>query len=204
MLNATTASVTKLASVEQRYWHFAHCYLTNGFNGTAAYKSVYGDHLTDNVASSSASRLLMNVEVRKILADLTKGAWDRSELDQDYVLSNWKSMADANVFDFLTIAADGPFAGQVTLKAAEELKKLPLLTQRNVKRLKYRTTIRELPNGNRISTQVIDIEIVDRASVLGSIAKWLGLFLNREAQSGEDLVQAIRDAEERALNRSVN
>lgn len=185
------------SAARDRYRQFAHEYLTNGFNGTTAYKAVYGDQLSDKVAASGAWRLLRNAEVQAILAEMAADACKRSKLDEDFVLRHWKAMADANLFDYLTITRDG----QVVLKPADELEKLPPLIQQNVKRLKSHSSVRELKDEPKIVNQELSIELVDRLAALEGIAKWLGMFVNRDADGGEDLAQAIRDAEERAIRR---
>lgn len=47
---------------------FVEEYLRMGWNGTQAYKAVYGEHISDEVAATAAARLLRNVQVEEHLS----------------------------------------------------------------------------------------------------------------------------------------
>lgn len=69
---------------------FAEQYLANNRNATAAYKSVYGEHLNDNTAAVNASKLLRTTKISNYL----KNKLDVLELNSDYVLRSLKGLAE--------------------------------------------------------------------------------------------------------------
>lgn len=70
--------------------NFAESYIANNHNATKAYKEVYGQNLSDEVASASASRLLRNVKVRHYI----KRKFDSLQLDAHYVMARLKYLAE--------------------------------------------------------------------------------------------------------------
>jgi len=69
---------------------FAEAYIASNRNATKAYREVYGDRLSDEVAAAAASRLLRNVKIRHYI----KQKFDALQLDAHYVMSGLKDLAE--------------------------------------------------------------------------------------------------------------
>lgn len=72
---------------------FADYYLSNGCNAKQAYIEVYGTK-KENVAESSASRLLRNVKVSAYIEDRQKKIQEETQVTQEYVIKNLKEMVE--------------------------------------------------------------------------------------------------------------
>ena len=177
------ASVTNLSTIEQRYRQFAHEYLTGGYNGSLAYRRVYGMALSEASARASAARLLANVNVQRILTDLAEEASARNRVDQNFVISCWKAMTEADTFDYFRISDDPKTEGHLVM-ISTDLNELTKEQRQNVKKLRIRnrTTSGESKEGSpwERHEQIIELEIIDRAKAVENIAKTLGLYREKK------------------------
>lgn len=68
---AVHEKIEGMSSLDKRHRSFVLAYFksSNGgmYNGTQAYKSVYGDHIDDTVACANASRLLRHAKVKAVI-----------------------------------------------------------------------------------------------------------------------------------------
>lgn len=170
---------------------FCHAYLfTKQFNGTEAYLSIR-PNVTREAAAVSAHRWLNDAKTAGMLREMIKAAWERNELDQDFIVRNWVAMSQANVFDYFIVDAEN----YMTLKPTVDL---TLDQQRNVRKLKITTRTIEREDLPDILEQRVELEIVDRKGVFDSMAKAAGLFgkLDTGEQVG-DTAQLIERAFER-------
>ena len=71
---------------------FAEEYINSNRNATLAYKKVYGQTLSDEVAAVNASKLLRITKVKIYL----QRRFDVLELNSDYVLKNLKYLAESS------------------------------------------------------------------------------------------------------------
>ncbi len=170
---------------------FCHNYLfVKGFNATQAYLAIK-PQVTPESASVQGSLLLGTDGAKAALAQMIKAAWERNELDQDFIVRNWVSMAQANVFDYFVVDAENNLSLKPTID-------LTLDQQRNVRKLKITTRTIEREDAPDILEQRGELEIVDRKGVFDSMAKAAGLFgkLDTGEQVG-DTAQLIERAFER-------
>lgn len=73
------------------------------FNATRAYKTVYKNVKSDDVAAQAGSRLLRNVKVEEYLNKRMKDREKRTEITQDKVLNELAQIAFANGSDFAKV-----------------------------------------------------------------------------------------------------
>lgn len=74
-------------------------YLSNGLNATQAYKDVYKNKCTENVAWASASRILSNVKVHQRIQELYSDKAEKIEVTVEWVLEQMKLIASSNASD---------------------------------------------------------------------------------------------------------
>lgn len=103
----------------------------NMFNGTAAYLAIHPG-VAENTAASNAWKLLRNTEVRQELARQAKAIEQHADLDEAYIMAQYRAMAEANVFDYVDI---DPTTGTVkfTRLSADLLTKEQQLAIRELK-----------------------------------------------------------------------
>ena len=94
--------------------HKAFCdeYLSNGLNGTQAYKKVY--KVNDKVAEASASRLLLNVKVKEYIQEQQEITSQRLQITKEDLIKDLIDIKDNNKDDA------PPFA----IKAIEVINKM--------------------------------------------------------------------------------
>lgn len=187
---------------EQFAWHIL--FGDQPFNLTAAWKAAFPDRAKIKTVGHQASKMFADPYVKACMARLVAEAKQRNELDEDFIIGHWMAMADANIFDYFTICEEGDKAGHLILKSAS-IGEMTRLEQQNVKKLKVRNTSSTITtkSGADITTdeQTIELELIDRAGAVKNLAVFLGMMKGKEGMDIEDLAQAIREGEERAIRR---
>lgn len=190
-------------SAEERRDKFAWHYLFGAkpFNAQEAYRVVNGEHTKTKTAKEMGSTFLNDPRVKVTLAKLIKAAAERHEIDEDFVLGHWIAMSEADIFDFFEMQTVGEDAGHLVLRA-KDLSALSKMQRQNVRKLKVRnrsTTIKDVTTDE----QEIELEIEHKKDAVKNLSVFLGMMKGKEGLDIEDLAQAIREGEERALNRAV-
>lgn len=172
---------------EPRLREFCAQLIKAHFNATEAYCQT-NPAVTRESAAELGSRLLRKVETQALLSEMVKAAWERNELDPDYIIGCWVAMSRANVMDYF----DTDAAGVVTLK---NLSQLDVKIQRNISQLEVTTT----KAGEMLVEQKIKLKLVDRRQVFDSMAKAAELFgpLGKEGDGQAGVAKAIEDGFER-------
>ena len=67
------------------------------WNGTKAYKEIYGENISDDVAASAGSRLLGNVKIKREIYELTRRVADEAEINVSFVLKGAKEVFDRSL-----------------------------------------------------------------------------------------------------------
>lgn len=132
------------------------------------------------------------METQKLLAEVSKAAWERNELDPDYIIGCWVSMSMANVMDYF----EADEKGTLLLK---DLTKLDVKVQRNLAQLEVTTE----KAGEMVTVQKVKLKLVDRRQTLDSMAKAAELFGkigDAEGNKG-DIATAIEQGFERVRKR---
>jgi phage terminase small subunit len=98
--------------MNNRHKLFCDEYLSNGLNGTQAYKKVY--KVNDKVAEASASRLLLNVKVKQYIEEQQKITEQRLQITKEELIRDLIDIKNINKEDA------PPFA----IKAIEVINKM--------------------------------------------------------------------------------
>ncbi|MGD8777731.1 MAG: terminase small subunit [Ignavibacteria bacterium] len=108
----------KLTVTELRYRQFAIELLATArigkeksFNLTKAYKTVYGDSVSDATANVNASKLLKNAKVKKYLNEYTKKFFGNKEKYVKKLLAELKEIAHSDITNYLEWRTESQVVG---------------------------------------------------------------------------------------------
>lgn len=157
---------TESAPLNPKQEQFCQEYLVD-LNGTqAAIRAGY----SDKTANEQSSQLLAKLHIQARVAELQAARGQRLEVTQDQVLREFAKLAFANMQDFITVQPDGT--------AYVDLSKL---TREQAAALQE-VVVDEYTDGRgKTAREVkrIRIKLADKKSALDSVAKHLGMFVER-------------------------
>lgn len=146
------------------YWY---CHPDIGYNATRAYAKAYGHIDIDDYAgcTASASRLLMNVNVMDAIdIERNRRLESHEELAQ-FVMGEWYKLAQSDITQALNIT--GPI---VMIKDLSEIPQ------------HLRTCIKSV----KTTSSGVEVVFHDKNKALDSLAKALGMFIERTQNVNED------------------
>lgn len=156
-------------------------------NATRAYKAVYKNVKSDDVAAQAGSRLLRNVKVEEYLNQRMKAREKRTKITQDKVLNELAQIAFANGSDFAKVV-EKPLldnAGQ------------PITDPSTNEPIYYKTVELELTDkipeekkkaiaGIKMGKNGIEVSTCDKVRALELLGRHLGMFKDKvELETGE-------------------
>lgn len=146
------------------YWY---CHPDMSYNGTRAYAKAYGLSDIDdyNTAQSAASRLLSNVMVMDAVDLERKRRLNSHEELAEFVMGEWYKLAQSDITQALNIA--GPI---VMIK---DLSEIPQHLRSCIKSVKT-------------TSSGVEVVFHDKNKALDSLAKALGMFIERTQNVNED------------------
>lgn len=159
------------------YWY---CHPNYSYNGTRAYAKAYGDKDIENYASccESASRLLRNVNIMDAVdIERNRRAESHEEL-ASFVMNEWHKMASADITEALNIT--GPI---VMIK---DLAEIPQHLRSCIK------TVKTTSSG-------VEVTFHDKNKALDSLAKALGMFVERVQNVNEDYESLVDKIERKRI-----
>lgn len=155
-------------------------------NATSAYKKIYKNVKSDEVASAAAARLLGNVKVKEYLDQRMKDREKRTEITQDKVLRELAMIAFANGSDFAEVVEEPVIINGSYVKDPDtgQLKRYPVVKVKPTSSLsddkkKAIAGIKEGKFGIEVST-------CDKVRALELIGRHLGMFKDKLEVSGID------------------
>jgi hypothetical protein len=160
---------------------FAEALIRNELNATAAYKEIK-PHVTDATAGVEGHKLLKRPNVLEILLPKLESLFIKAGIETEYVFRRWVEIASGSPLDYFNVTEDGRLNGV-------NLKDLTPAQRSNLKSI----TVSDTAHG-----QNIKVETYDAQKAVDSIAKHLGLLVDK--MSDED-VERIGDLIERGVNR---
>lgn len=146
------------------YWY---CHPDYSYNGTRAYCKAYGlDDIDDyNSANASAARLLANVNIMDAVDIERKRRLQSHEQLAEFVMQEWYKMAQADITQALNIT--GPII------MVKDLSEIPQHLRSCIQ------SIKTTSNG-------VEVKFYDKNKALDSLAKALGMFIERTQNVNED------------------
>lgn len=163
-------------------------------NATRAYKTVYKNVKSDDVAAQAGSRLLRNVKVEEYLSQRMKDREKRTEITQDKVLAELSQIAFANGSDFAKVVEK-----QLLDDAGN-----PIINPSTLEPIYYKTVEMELTDklpedkrkaisGIKMGKNGIEVATCDKLRALELIGKHLGMF-NGQDNSDKTQENNVADA----------
>lgn len=165
---------------------FVTAYLRNNMNASAAVREIRPD-VSQKTSWTMGCELLQEEDVRTELHRQLRGIFEHTDMNEEWVYRHWRSMANSNIFDYLTIDSTTGKATGFRLSADD----LTLEQQLNVRELKL----------DKDTRQVTSIKLVDREGTLANIAKALRMFKELEDESLATLAQDITERMQKASKR---
>lgn len=157
-------------------------------NATRAYKAVYKNVKSDDVAAQAGSRLLRNVKVERYLNERMKDRQKRVEVTQDKVIAELAQIAFTNGSDF----------AKVVEKVFTNEQGQPVIDPVSGEMIKYKTVEMEvtdnLPHekkkaisGIKMGKNGIEVSTCDKVRALELLGRHLGMWndklqVNNEAE----------------------
>jgi len=159
------------AAMDIKYHEVAREFISNGFNQTKAFASVFGKTLKKS--SSRASIVFNSAWMRSLILEMVQGTdGELEEMPKEYLLEKLVKQIESNVLDY--IDNDGSFLN------VKELKALPLFAQQIIKKLQVHTwhvPVMERNEGGemeevaQIRHQRVQLELYDKQKALELLAK---------------------------------
>lgn len=170
------SEVALMAKLTDKQRTFVDEYLID-LNATRAYKAVYKNVKSDEVAAANASRLLGNAKVKEKIEERMADRAKRTEITQDKVLTELAKIAFANGADFA--------------KVVQKTRMIPTFSQDGVqdgeKEITYEDVqvlaTDQLPkdklaaiSGIKATKEGIEVKMNDKVKALELIGRHLGMF----------------------------
>ncbi|MGB0817837.1 MAG: terminase small subunit [Candidatus Puniceispirillaceae bacterium] len=146
------------------YWY---CHPDYSYNGTRAYCKAYGLSDIDdyNSANASAARLLANVNIMDAVDRERKRRMESHEDLAQFVMAEWYKMAQADITQALNIT--GPII------MVRDMSEIPQHLRSCIQSIKTTST-------------GVEVKFYDKNKALESLAKALGMFIERTQNVNED------------------
>lgn len=146
-----------MPQLNRKWKAFVEEYLRLNWNGTRAYKAIYGEHLSDETAAPRASKLLRNDKIKDYLSQRIA----ERAMGADEVLARLGEHARVDIGDFYE-----PGTNTVNMRRARELGLTKLIK-------KVKQTVKTTEDEEIIFTE---IELVDGQAALVHLGRHHKLF----------------------------
>lgn len=147
-------------------------------NATRAYKAVYKNVKSDDVAAVNGNRLLRNAKVEEYLKKRMKDREKRTEITQDKVLKELAAVAFANGSDFARVVTKTCFnkQGKEVQYQDVELEETDELPEEKRKAIA----------GIKMGKNGIEVSTCDKVKALELLGRHLGMFNDKvQLETGE-------------------
>ncbi|MDY3367111.1 MAG: terminase small subunit [Zhenhengia yiwuensis] len=168
-----------MALVTNKQKAFVDEYLID-LNATRAYKAVYKNVKSDDVAAAAGNRMLRNVKVEEYLNKRMKDREKRTEITQDKVLNELAQIAFANGSDFAKVV-EKPVLKEDGSVLLDPITEEPIY----YKTVEMKLTD-ELPEekrkaiaGIKMGKNGIEVNTCDKVRALELLGKHLGMFRDK-------------------------
>ena len=166
-----------MAKLTEKQKLFVDEYLVD-LNATRAYKSVYKNVKSDDVAGVNASRLLGNAKVKEYLNQRMKDREKRTGITQDKVLNELAAIAFANGSDFAKVVVK---KGKNQLGEEIEYRDVELKQTDSLPNDKKKAIA-----GIKMGKNGIEVATCDKVKALELLGRHLGMFKDKIEVSGLD------------------
>lgn len=172
--------------------------IASGFDRKRAIELTFPSRrLTANQIRSAGTRFIKHPHFTEIISTEIEKIESKLASSEKYVLNKMYRQAEANIFDYFDVGADG----KLVLK---DLKSLPKHIQQNVKKLKIKNTINDMGLGRQVVNQEVELEIVDSFKPVAMLGKNIGMFIEKvEVDFGPKTADRLQEALERVRQKRL-
>ena len=164
---------------------FAHALIEHSMNPTAAYRSLK-PHVANTTANTEGRKHLRKPSVIAILTPLIQKLFTEAGITSEWVMRRWVEMSIASPLDYFEVEPNGQL-GQLNLNGITDAQRI------NLKEIKVERTMIEKtdPEGevtHAIVSEKINLKVADQQKAVDTIAKHLGLLMDRLADEDVDKI----------------
>lgn len=166
---------------------FCELYVANGGNATEAAR---GAQYSERGAARQGSQLLKNALVEAKIAELRAAAAQRAEVEADRVVEEWENVALADIRDVVVVenvevALESPLSGEPLLgKGGKPLTKVETLVRLKPTDEWPDNAARAVAEVSQSNTGAVKIKMHNKLGALDSLAKYLGILIEKREFSG--------------------
>lgn len=148
-------------------------------DASAAYRSVYDwQGMKPATVNRKAKELMDNGKIAARIVELSAPAVLRTEIGIERVLEEYAKIAFTDLPGI--IAFDG---GRISLT---DFDKLTPAQRACIKKFRVKTETKLLPDGEKVPVDVVEVELHSKQAALDSIARHLGMFIDKTQLTGPD------------------
>jgi len=154
---------------------FVQAYITNGFNATKAYRTVYPKTKSDRIAQACSSRLLSNAMVGARVAEIMAVGAERAEVKAEDVIRELKAIGFSSIGD----AVDWHNEAVTLREEGEEGEGKTVLVPRVMivpKKELDKDTLHAIAEISQSPSGALRVKLHDKHAALVSIGRYLGMF----------------------------
>lgn len=168
-----------------------------GFDRTRAIELTFKRDMSKNQIRGMGQRLVTHGAFTEVMAAEVEKIEERLSSSERYVLDRLYRQSEANIMDYFDADENG------VLKV-KDLSNLDKWQQQNIKKLKVKTTRRDIGLERYIVEQEIEIEITDSFRAVALLGKNMGMFVERvEIDFGKHTANRLEEALERVRQKRL-
>ncbi len=191
-LGVETVSETPKLTVRQE--RFAQAYVEIGI-ASEAYRRVFDtSNMLDKTVWEKASRLLARGKVEARVEQIKADALARHQITVDRIMAEYTRTAFANMADYVTVQDDGTAYVDLTDVSRDQMAALNEMT------------VDEYTEGrgdNSRNVKRVKVKLGDKKGSLDSLARIMGLFVDKHQVTGKDGEPLAPEASTRDVARAV-
>lgn len=175
-------------------------YLTNGLNGTAAYRT-FKPHVAPATASSEAWKLLRKPEIRARVDAIRLGLAKRVEMTREQAIDHLQAIIEADPAEMMQMrrtSCPGCYGGAKVGTWTDPDLECEVCDGEGLERpwfadtRKLHPAVRQLFGGVKVTQQGIQLLMESKDSARGHLFKILGLYKQDNEQKSQPLAEAVR------------
>lgn len=146
-------------------------------DASAAYRSAYDwAGMKPATVNRKAKELMDNGKIAARIAELSAPGVMKTEIAIERVLAEYAKIAFTDLPSIVT------FDGRSM--SIKDFDKLTPDQRACIKKFKVRTEVKLMPDGEKVPVDVVEVELHSKQAALDSIAKHLGMFIDRKEVTG--------------------
>tara|TARA_R110002051_G_scaffold2722_1_gene14529 strand:+ start:182 stop:781 length:600 start_codon:yes stop_codon:yes gene_type:complete len=161
-------------------------YFSNGYNGRAAYMSIY-PNCSSNRASSSFSAIMRKPDIKEYVIEKRRQLRSRVNIEPEQIIEELINWVYSDPTEFMALTPD-------------DVKALPKEVKRCIQSVNYKKNTTYDSKGNKRENEVMDLKFVDKTKAVEMLNKMLGFYaIDNKQKSNNINVENLNVAELKVL-----